>query len=134
DAVRQRLIGEGYDGRRIVVIRNGVDVSRFACRPPVGRLRRELGLPPRGPIVAALCRLAEVKGVEHFLEAAVILSRRFPEARFLVAGYGPQREVLERYALELGLAGRVIFTGLRQDVPEFLSEVHISVLPSHSEA
>jgi glycosyltransferase involved in cell wall biosynthesis len=134
EVVRQILIRNGYDERKIFVIRNGLDTARFSQRAPAGRLRRELGLPARGPIVATLCRLTEVKGVEHFLEAAVILSRRFPAARFLVAGDGPRREALERYAVALGLSGRVIFTGLRQDVPEFLSEIHISVLPSLSEA
>lgn len=134
DAVRQLLIAEGYDERRIVVIRNGIDVSRFETRPIQGRLRHELGLPPRTPIVAALCRLHEVKGVEHFLEAAVTLTRRFPEARFIVAGDGYHRPTLERYAVQLGLADRVLFTGFRHDVPEFLSEVQVSVLPSLSEA
>jgi glycosyltransferase involved in cell wall biosynthesis len=132
-AVRDRLVHEGYDGRRVFVIRNGLDVARFN-RKPRGTLHRELGLPPRAPIVAALCRLAEVKGLEQFLEAAVTLSRRFPEARFVVAGDGYHRPALERYAGELGLSDRVIFTGFRHDVPEFLSEVTISVLPSLSEA
>jgi glycosyltransferase involved in cell wall biosynthesis len=134
EAVRRLLIAEGYDGRRISVIRNGLDLARFDARPPAHRLRRELGLPARGPLVAALCRLTEVKGVEHFLEAAVLLSRRYPDARFLIAGDGYHRAALERYAGELGLAGRAIFTGLRHDVPAFLSEVQVSVLPSLSEA
>lgn len=134
DMVRQILIANGYDARKIVVIRNGVDTARFEVKAPAGRLRRELGLPSRGPIIAALCRLIPIKGIEHFLEAAVILSRRFSDARFIVAGEGAHRQTLERYAIELGLGGRVIFTGLRQDIPEFLSEVHISVLPSLSEA
>jgi len=69
EAVRARLVGEGYDRHRVFVIRNGVDTARFATRHPPGKLRRELGLPARTPIVAALCRLHEVKGVEHFLEA-----------------------------------------------------------------
>jgi glycosyltransferase involved in cell wall biosynthesis len=134
EAVRQILIAEGYDPRRISVIRNGIDLAPFNGRPVAGRLRRELGLPARGPLVAALCRLTEVKGVEHFLEAAVLLSRRYPDARFLVAGDGYHRAALERYAVELGLAGRAIFTGMREDVPAFLSEVQVSVLPSRSEA
>jgi glycosyltransferase involved in cell wall biosynthesis len=134
EAVRQILIAEGYDPRRITVIRNGLDLAPFQGRPPAGRLRRELGLPARGPLIGALCRLTEVKGVEHFLEAAVLLSRRYPDARFLIAGDGYHRAALERYAVELGLAGRVIFTGMRKDVPAFLSEVQVSVLPSRSEA
>jgi L-malate glycosyltransferase len=134
EAVRARLIGEGYDARRIFVIRNGVDVARFGERPAPGRLRSDLGLPARTPIVAALCRLHEVKGVEFFLKAAVTLSRRFPDARFVIAGDGYHRPALERQAGELGLGGRVIFTGFQQNVPQFLSEVQISVLPSLSEA
>ena len=134
DAVRSRLAEDGYDVSRVFVIRNGVDVVRFGTPPAPGRLRRELGLPARTPIVAALCRLHEVKGVEHFLEAAVTLSRRLPDARFVIAGDGYHRPALERYAAQLGLGGRVIFTGFRQDVPEFLSEVQVSVLPSLSEA
>ena len=133
-SVRDILVRDGYDERRIVVIRNGVDLSRFETRSTEGTLRRELGLPERTPIVAALCRLHEVKGVEHFLEAAVALSRRFPEARFIVAGDGYHRPALEQYAAQLGLAGRVIFTGFRHDVPQFLSQVQVSVLPSLSEA
>jgi glycosyltransferase involved in cell wall biosynthesis len=134
EAVRARLIGEGYDSRRVFVIRNGVDTASFAARPVAGPLRRELGLPARTPIVAALCRLHEVKGIEHFLEAAVTLSRRFPDVRFVIAGDGYHRPSLERYSAQLGLGGRVIFTGFQQDVPAFLSQVQISVLPSLSEA
>jgi L-malate glycosyltransferase len=134
DAVRRQLVSEGYDERRVTVIRNGVEVSRFDPRPAEGGLRAELGLPPRTPIVAALCRLHEVKGVEHFLEAAVALSRRFPEVRFVVAGDGYHRAALERYSVQLGLTGRVLFVGFRHDVPAFLSDVQVSVLPSLSEA
>jgi glycosyltransferase involved in cell wall biosynthesis len=133
-AVKDVLVRAGYDARRIEVIRNGLDLSRFEARAPQGKLRRELGLPSRGPLVAALCRLHQIKGVEHFLEAAVILCRRFPDVRFLVAGDGYHRQALERHAADLGLGSRVIFTGLRHDVPEFLQQVNVSVLPSLSEA
>jgi glycosyltransferase involved in cell wall biosynthesis len=134
EVVRETLVSEGYDRRRIVVIRNGLDLAKFPHRPPTGRLRKELGLPAHGPIVAALARLAEVKGLEHFLDAAVVLTRRFPDAHFVIAGDGPHRAALERYAARLGLGRRLVFTGFRRDVPEFLSEVQLSVLPSLSEA
>jgi glycosyltransferase involved in cell wall biosynthesis len=146
EAVRQHLIGEGYRQERIVVIRNGVDVSRFAGKHNGGQLRAELGLPPRAPLVATLARLNRLKGMEYFLEAAVRVAKRIPEARFLVvgddlrAGSGVlqdgagSRTALQRHAVELGLGGRVVFTGFRLDVPELLSETAVFVHPSLSEA
>jgi len=43
------------------------------------------------------------------------------------------RGELERYAARLGLGGRVVFTGVRQDVPAVLAEAAVSALPSLSE-
>ncbi len=139
EAVRQRLIGEGYDGRRIVVIPNGIALERYSGGKP--GLRPELGLPSGVPLVAVLGRLDEGKGVEYFLEAAALLTTSHPDARFLVVGdlairgpgKHPHRLRLERYALELGLGGRLVFTGFRSDVPAILAEVTVSVLSSLSE-
>jgi glycosyltransferase involved in cell wall biosynthesis len=146
EAVRQRLIAEGYRREKIAVIRNGVDLSRFAGKGNGSPLRAELGLPPGAPLVATLSRLNRLKGVEYFLEAAAIVVKQVPEARFLIVGDSSlaadgvirgdtaYRTALQRHAVGLGLGGRVVFTGFRLDVPELLSEVAVSVLPSLSEA
>ena len=55
-AVKDWLIGEGYDASKIVVIRNGVDLSRFAAPPRREALRQELGLPADTPLVAVVGR------------------------------------------------------------------------------
>lgn len=145
DAVRQWLIEEGYDPAKITVIRNGIDLSPYARTDAGARLRQELGLPARAPLVAVVGRLHPLKGIEYFLEAAAIVSGRFQEARFLVVGErytdrggvevkdGSYRRELARYATRLGLDQRVVFTGIRLDTAELLSEVAVSVLPSLSE-
>lgn len=140
-AIKQRLVGDGYDPERIAVITNGINLAPFARRREPGRVRRELGLPPDAPLVAVFARLAPVKGIEYFLEAAAGVSARCPEARFLVVGDGrmirdgaivptPYSRELKAYAIRLGIEGRTLFTGLRTDVPELLAEVSVSVLPS----
>jgi glycosyltransferase involved in cell wall biosynthesis len=138
DAVKRWLVGEGYDARKISVIRNGIDLARFAPRPAGTRLREELGLPRTAPLVAVLSRVSPLKGLQHFLQAAAELSVTCPDARFLIVGEPSPGEdeyerELRRSATALGLDRRVIFTGLRLDVPEVLSEVAVSVLPSLSE-
>jgi glycosyltransferase involved in cell wall biosynthesis len=145
EAVRKWLISEGYPADKIAVIRNGVDLSGFGKRADGSRLRQELGLPPQGPLVAVFSRLERLKGIEYFLNAAAVVTDRFPEARFLIVGGGfikrngrivPEmdyRTELEKHAARLGLDRKVVFTGFRMDVPELLSEVTVSVLPSLSE-
>jgi glycosyltransferase involved in cell wall biosynthesis len=135
EAVRTRLVAEGYRHRSIAVIRNGVDVN-VDRRPdaPGGSLRESLGLPSKAPLIVAVSRLNPLKGIDDFLEAARLLAGRFRTARFIVVGYGPSREELEVRAHLLGVADRVIFTGARLDVADILSQATISVAPSLSEA
>jgi L-malate glycosyltransferase len=138
-AVRRWLVDGGYDGRRISVIRNGLDVARFTSAGGDASLRRELALPPDAPIVAMVSRLNPLKGVEDFLAAAARVADRFEQARFLIIGDNgttdgrDYRRELERHVARLGLQGRVVFTGFRLDVPRLLAEVAVCVHPSLSE-
>jgi glycosyltransferase involved in cell wall biosynthesis len=138
DAVRQWLMAQGYDGDKITIIRNGVDLAAFGRSMDGRRLRHELGLAPQAPVVAVVSRLSRIKGLEYFLAAAAAVATTHPDARFLIVGEGSfqernyQRE-LEACAARLGVRDRVTFTGLRHDVPDILSEAAISVLPSLSE-
>ena len=139
DAVKDWLIGEGYDASKISVIRNGVDLSRFDAPPPRVQLRRELGLPDDTPLVGVISRLTRLKGLEHFLEATAIVRSRMPNARFLIVGETSpmDREYLgelKQYAERCGVAKEVIFTGLRRDVPAVLSSLTVSAMPSLNEA
>jgi len=146
EVVRRQLVAEGYSPEKIHVIHNGVDLSRFAAKDPRSGIRQELRLPPDAPLVAVVSRLSPLKGIEYFLEAAVLVAGRFPRVRFLVVGdgcvkksdsvveNGEYRGTLQRRAERLGLGRCVVFTGFRLDVPEILAQVSVSVLPSLSEA
>jgi len=139
DAVKEWLVGDGYDRSKIVVIRNGVDLSRFDAVDRSTRRLAEFGLPAHIPIVAVVSRLIRFKGLEQFLEAAVIVGRRFPDARFLIVGDTnpddrPYGAVLTGLADRLGVRDRVVFAGLRSDVPALLAEATVAVMPSLNEA
>ena len=133
EAIRDTLIEQGYKAQKIVVIRNGIVLSRFERRKNGSVLRNELGIPASAPLVCVFSRLNRMKGVEYFLDAVALLAPKFPEARFLIVGDGAGRAELERHSGNLGLADIVKFTGFRTDVPELLRETSVSVLPSLSE-
>ena len=138
-AVKDWLIGEGYDASKIVVIRNGVDLAALNRPADPHLIRRELGLAPHTPLVAVVSRLTPLKGLENLLEAAAMLKPRYPDARFLIVGETSPMEVpylgeLKELADRLGVGDRVIFTGRRSDVPALLSAINVSVMPSLNEA
>ena len=145
EAIKAWLVDAGYDGNRITVIPNGVDVSRFEPARS-NRLRSDLGLTADAPLVGVLGRVSGRKGLEDFIAATSIVAPRFPSARFLIIGEpsfssrGGQIHVDETYTNELkalaerqGVNDRVIFTGFRSDVSRILPELTVSVLPSLSE-
>jgi glycosyltransferase involved in cell wall biosynthesis len=139
DAVKDWLVADGYDPSKIVVIRNGVDLSRFKRPGEPRRMRTELGLAPNVPLVAVVSRLNRLKGLEQYLEAAAVIATRFDDVRFLVVGETPPHDPeylteLKALADRLGIGGRVIFTGLRSDVPTLLASVTVAVMPSLNEA
>ena len=124
---------EGYDAEKLVVIHNGIELTRYARKPAELGLHRELGVPSDTPLVAVFARLNELKGIEYFLRAVAGLIERFDNVRFLIVGDGASRVALEKFAGELGLNKHVVFLGFRLDVPTLLSEVSLSVLPTLSE-
>ena len=140
EAVKSWLVNDGFSPSRITVIPNGVDMSRFISRTDPAALRRSLGIAGDARLVVVVSRLHRLKGIEDFLEAAAVVGAAHPDVRFLVIGEPSpvgNREYLDELsgrAKRLAIADRVIFTGLRDDVPALLSAADVSVMPSLNEA
>jgi glycosyltransferase involved in cell wall biosynthesis len=119
-----------------VVINNGVELSPY-LRCGIGadaRSRQELGLEGAFPVLGTVGRLSTEKGQRVLIEALPLIVHKFPRARLLLVGEGPDRTELERLARSAGMEEHVLFTGFRHDVPAVLSALDIFVLPSFYEA
>jgi glycosyltransferase involved in cell wall biosynthesis len=139
DAVRDWLIGEGYSESKIAVIRNGVDLTRFTSPADPARIRRELALPVDAPLVVVVSRLTQQKGLEQLLAATALLRERHPDARVLIVGETAPHDTaylgeLQRLAERHRVTDRVVFTGLRSDIPALLAAADVAVMPSLNEA
>ena len=120
----------GVAPRAVATVPNAVDTERFAAGGDAAGLRRELGLPPDAVVVGSIGRLTEQKGYAHLLRAFASLAASRPLLRLVITGTGELRGDLEREARAAGIAGRVIFTGVRRDVPTLLALFDVFVLPS----
>jgi glycosyltransferase involved in cell wall biosynthesis len=113
------------------VVLNGV---RIPSPPPPGfadRFRAELGIGPGTPLVAGVGHVYPRKGFDLLIDALA----RLPAAgaHLVIVGEGPHRGQLEERARDLGLGGRVHWTGFRDDVADVLAACDAFALSSRNE-
>ena len=130
EGVRQRLLKSGVKAKNISMIRNGIDLRPFD-RASAG-VKDELGWGAY-PIVGLVGRLSVEKGVDIFLHAAARVLTHCPDAKFIVAGDGPARAVLETLIDQLGIRGSVRLLGRRDDMPSVYASLDVMVSASRQE-
>jgi glycosyltransferase involved in cell wall biosynthesis len=113
---------------KLSVIANGIDPSGYppGRRLPPGRV----GLPEDRRILLFVGRLHRQKAVDWLLSLAPRFLDRLPQHDLVLAGDGPQRLELEHLATRRGIAHRIRFLGLRDDIPDLLAAADLLVLPS----
>lgn len=138
----------GLARRATRVVANSRHVAHLTGLPPSAVAVAYPGLPedaftdshtsPAPPVFGILGRISATKGQREFLEAAAIVSRTYPEARFQIVGDAlfsdqPYADEVRRLADELRIAHRVEWTGWaadpRQALDGFTAMVHASPVP-----
>jgi glycosyltransferase involved in cell wall biosynthesis len=125
---------DGFAGKRIEVIENGIEIERYGPASDQTKLRRQLGLDPTRRYAMVVARFHPVKDHASLIAAFARVATVRDDADLLLAGDGPLRSDLEAQVNDLGLGGRVRFLGVRADVPDLLRAVDIFALTSVSEA
>jgi glycosyltransferase involved in cell wall biosynthesis len=97
-------------------------------------LRKSYGISVNDVIVGIVCRIEPQKAVGDFLKAAAIVEKKIPNACFLVVGDGPQRGEMEKMAEEMGIMDRVVFTGWRRNVKDYIRIIDVLCITSLWEA
>jgi glycosyltransferase involved in cell wall biosynthesis len=90
---------------------NGIDVAAFAPAPRTSEALAQLGAEDGHPLVLAVARLYQDKGIQHLLRAWPRVRARVPGAALAVVGDGPYRATLEALRDELGLGASARFAG-----------------------
>jgi glycosyltransferase involved in cell wall biosynthesis len=116
------------------VIPNGIELPGLPTGTDRLAARAQLGLHPEDFVVGIVARLTAEKAHEVLFEAVAKLAPSHLRLRLVVVGDGPRDTQLRELAGELGIADRVLFTGLRRDVPELLPGFDVSCLSSVREA
>lgn len=124
-----RAAGEWmFGGDGFLVMNNAIDAAQYShCPETALRVREELGILADALVAGHVGRFDPPKNHEFLLR---VFSKLPKNARLLLVGDGQLRKAAEKQANELGIADRVIFTGIRTDVPRLLQAMDVFVFPS----
>ena len=109
------LVADGVPPDRTVTVHEGIDVELVRAAPAVN-VHEVCFLPHRAPLVGNVAALVPHKGQRHLVEAAHLVVRELPDARFVILGEGELREQLERQVRDYHLEKHVVLPGFRTDV------------------
>jgi glycosyltransferase involved in cell wall biosynthesis len=133
-AVEEYLAGAGVPRAMLSTIPTGVDTARFDPAATEATLRTELGIAADVPLIGTVAILRMKKGYQDLIAAIPRVLAAVPDAHFVFAGNGPQRDNIERALAEARINDRVHLLGLRSDIPQVLKSLDVFVLPTHQEA
>ena len=125
---------EGIPESRIRVIQNGVPNGDLVDPVTVrSSMRKEFGIREDAFVVIHVARLEATKNHRLAVEAFQQVANTKLSAILIIVGDGPERSALEKLVDKLGLRASVVFTGMRDDVPELLAAADVAILTSLSE-
>jgi len=114
--------------QKIVTIYNGTDTKRFFD----SKIEYEETSNDRTDITfGCIGRIAEQKGYKYLVEALAKLEKKvLQNITVKIAGDGPLREEMEEMVKKNNLEDHVEFVGNLTDIPKFLCNVDVYIMPS----
>jgi glycosyltransferase involved in cell wall biosynthesis len=129
----EAIRGLGLPPDRVCVVPNAIDVRLFTevGRDQVRVRRREFLGHGQGPLIVSVGNLLPGKGHHFLVEAMPRLLEAYPDAHLAIVGApGSNSSLVSSRVAELGLNGRVILAGERDDVAEIMSAADVVAVPS----
>ncbi len=120
-----------------VLLPNAIRLEQYGPGPKEPALLRRFGLEGKR-VLMTFGRLESrdrQKGFDEVLQLMPRLLLEYPDLVYLIAGQGPDRGRLEAVAASLGLADRVIFTGMvpEEEKAQYYRLADVYVMPSAKE-
>ncbi|MBY0233056.1 MAG: glycosyltransferase [Gemmataceae bacterium] len=124
----------GVKQEKLFVIPNGIDPERYTDPDPHARTRMERYFKNAvSLVIGAAGRFSPEKGFDVLVKAAAMVADQCPEVGFAIFGDGPCRPALQAQIQALGCGGQVVLPGYRNDLDNFIPQLDLFVLASHTE-
>lgn len=106
---------------------NGIDFDLLQPRKAAAEIREEMGIPAGAIVIGTSANLKRWKRTEKLVQAVASLDGGI---HLCIVGDGENRSDLESLADTLGLSKRCHFTGMQENVSDYLQTMDVFALPS----
>ena len=125
------IAGQWMFNKDYKIIRNGIDIDRFAYNEENrAKIRRELNIPNDAFVLGHTGHLTYVKNQAFAINTLSEIHKAGKKAYLVLVGEGDAESELKQLAAQKSISEYVVFTGGRKDVPEILSAFDLFIFPS----
>lgn len=124
------LYGKKIFKKRGIILHNGIELNKYFYSNEIRNLLRKSEKLNDSIVIGHVGRLNFVKNHTFLLDVFYEIYKINNNSVLLIVGDGEQRENIIKKADKLGLLDKVIITGIRRDVENFLQAMDIMIFPS----
>lgn len=122
---------KAYESGAVNILHNALDIDQYGFNADTRcRIRSEFGLSDDTTVIGHVGRFMTQKNHAFLLEVFSEHLKINGKSILMLVGGGELESAIKQKASELGISDKIIFTGVRSDVPALLSAMDVFVFPS----
>lgn len=134
DNAAKDKFGDTITKNKVIIIKNGIDIQRFSFNKGVRKkIRNQLNIMDNQLLIGQVGRFSDEKNHDFTLKIFREILRIKPNSNLLFIGDGNLKDYVRQKAIAMQLEENIIFTGVVNNVEDYLCAMDVFVLPSKFE-
>lgn len=119
-----------FRGADFQIINNAIDVEKYTYNTNSReKIRKEFNIGNNEFVIGHIGRFSPVKNHTFILDVFAEIVKNI-DAKLMLVGGGDLKDFIKEKSVKLGIADKVIFTGVRPDVPDLSQAMDVFLFPS----
>lgn len=120
-----------YSTGEVKIIHNALNVEEYKfSKEDRIHVREELNIPQGACLIGHIGRFMQQKNHDKLIRVFQEVCKKNENARLLLVGNGELENTIRKMVDEFGITNKVVFAGVRSDIPRLLSCMDLFVMPS----
>lgn len=121
-----------YWNDTFIILKNGIDLTKYENLNNKDKkfYKSRIGLSEKDIVLGHIGRFVEVKNHDFLIEVFKKVNIEIKNSKLILVGSGPLEDQIKDKIAKNGLKDKVLFLGVRKDIPQILAAMDMFLLPS----